>query len=76
MKHQQKTSRKPLKNKMAQALSENIKNLPSGMQAILLDDLATAFEARLSVLNKIQEKSKPEVETFMNCGMEIANETV
>jgi hypothetical protein len=76
MKHQQKTSRKPLKNKMAKALSENIKTLPSGMQAILVDDLATAFEARLAVLNSIQAKSKPEFQSFVNYGVEIANETV
>jgi hypothetical protein len=76
MKHQDKISRKPLKNKMAQALSEDIKNLPSGMQAILLDDLATAFEERLSVLNRIQAKAKPEFQSFVNYGVEIANETV
>jgi len=75
MKYQKNFNRKTLKNKMAQALDEDIKTLSSGMQAILLDDLATAFESRLLVLSSAQLKSKPEVKTFVNLGMEIPNET-
>ncbi len=75
MKDQKNFNRKTLMNKMAQALDEDIKTLSSGMQAILLDDLATAFESRLSVLSSAQLKSKSEVKTFVNLGMEIPNET-
>jgi hypothetical protein len=75
MKYQKNLDRKTLKNKMAQALDEDIKTLSSGMKAILLDDLATAFESRLSVLSSAQQKSKPEVKTFVNVGIEIPNET-
>jgi hypothetical protein len=46
--------RKKLKLKMASAFGENIQTLPMDMQKILLDDLVTAFENRLKVLNRIQ----------------------
>ena len=42
-------SRKALRNKMAEVFSENIKTLPDEMRYILLDDLVTAFENRLSI---------------------------
>ena len=45
------------------------------MQAILLDDLTTAFESRLLVLSKAQSRIKPKVKTFVSMGMEIPNET-
>ena len=60
---------------MAKALNEDIKTLSSGLQAILLDDLTTAFESRLLVLSRAQSKNKPEINTFVNIGMEIPNET-
>ena len=44
-------NRKQLKNKLAIALSTNIKELTIEMQDILLDDLITAFESRYEVLN-------------------------
>jgi len=45
-------SRKELKNKMAVAFSENIKTLSPDLQETLLDDLVTALENRLIILNK------------------------
>lgn len=75
MKQQKNMSRKPLKNKMAQAFGEDIKTLSSEMQAILLDDLATAFEARFLVLSKVKAKTNSTTKTFVNLGMEIPNET-
>lgn len=44
-------SKKTLKTKMAIALDEDIKNLPASMKRVLIDDLITAFESRLKVLN-------------------------
>jgi hypothetical protein len=46
------TKRKALKNKMAEALHSNITTLSSEMKDILLDDLITAFQNRLKVLNQ------------------------
>ena len=48
------TKRKVLKNKMAEVLNTNIETLSSEMKDILLDDLITAFENRLKVLNQSQ----------------------
>ena len=50
-------SRKVLRNKMAEVFNSEIKALPAEVQYILLDDLVTAFENRLSIFN--QTKSKP-----------------
>jgi hypothetical protein len=47
-------SRKQLKNKMAKVFSNKIQTLTVEMQSILLDDLVTAFENRLDVLNRAQ----------------------
>ena len=43
--------RKELEEKMATILGENIKGLSTELQEILLDDMVTAFENRLNVLN-------------------------
>jgi hypothetical protein len=48
-------SRKELKNKMAMVFSENIKTLSTDLQGVLLDDLVTALENRLNVLNKVNQ---------------------
>jgi hypothetical protein len=48
-------SRKELKNKMAAVFSDNIKGLSIYLQCVLLDDLVTALENRLAVLNRINE---------------------
>jgi hypothetical protein len=66
------TTRKKLKNKMAQALDDTIKDLSVGMQDILLDDLVTAFENRLAVLNQAQSNSQ----YFIDVGVKIQNETL
>ncbi len=46
------TYRKTLKTKMAEALSDEIKSLPAGMQKILVDDLVTAFQNRIKVVKQ------------------------
>ena len=45
-------SRKALRSKMAEVFSEDIKTLPDEMRYILLDDLVTAFENRLSIFSQ------------------------
>lgn len=42
---------------MAKALQENIDGLSTEFQKILLDDLVTAFQNRINVLIRVQEKS-------------------
>jgi hypothetical protein len=51
-------SRRELKNKMATVFSENIKTLPTDLQGVLLDDLVTALENRLNVLNRINQNNQ------------------
>jgi hypothetical protein len=48
--------RKELEAKMATLFGENIKGLSTELQEILLDDMVTAFENRLNVLNVAQVK--------------------
>jgi hypothetical protein len=43
--------RKELEAKMATVFKEKIKGLSTELQEILLDDMVTAFENRLNVLN-------------------------
>ena len=45
-------SRKGLEAKLATAFQENIDQLPTELREILLDDMVTAFENRLNVLNR------------------------
>ena len=47
-------ARKELETKMATVFGEKIKNLSTELQRILLDDMVTAFENRLNVLNIAQ----------------------
>jgi len=54
-------NRKALRHKMASVFSEKIQTLPTELQEILLDDLVTAFENRLSVLNRAQSTVKLEI---------------
>ncbi|MGB9854792.1 MAG: hypothetical protein ACPLRY_08350 [Candidatus Bathyarchaeales archaeon] len=49
--------RKEIKTKLAQALQENITCLTTELQKILIDDLTTAFQNRINVLIRAQEKS-------------------
>jgi hypothetical protein len=52
MKNQNKINRKALKSKMAEALNDEIRTLPAGMQEILIDDLVTAFQNRVKVVKE------------------------
>ena len=54
-------NRKELRLKMATVLSEKIQMLSTELQGILLDDLVTAFENRLCVLNRAQSTITLEV---------------
>ena len=48
--------RKSLEVKMARVFKENIEMLSSELQKILLDDMVTAFQNRINVLMRAQEK--------------------
>jgi hypothetical protein len=48
--------RKELEAKMATIFGKNIKGLSTELQEILLDDMVTAFENRLNVLNSAHTK--------------------
>ena len=55
MKHQYSAkNRKQMRLKMATVFSEKIQMLSKELQEVLLDDLVTAFENRLNVLNRAQ----------------------
>jgi hypothetical protein len=49
--------RQELEAKMASVFGEKIKQLSTELQRILLDDMVTAFENRLNVLNRANKKS-------------------
>ena len=49
-------SRKELEAKMATVFSEKIKELSTELQKIMIDDMVTAFENRLNVLNRVSAK--------------------
>jgi hypothetical protein len=55
VKRMQHKTRKTLKTKIAQALNDDVKHLSKGFQDMLLDDLVTAFENRLTVLNRAEQ---------------------
>lgn len=48
--------RKELEAKMSKLFGEKISGLSTELQEILLDDMVTAFENRLNVLNTAQAK--------------------
>jgi hypothetical protein len=48
--------RRDLSNKMFKVFKEEIKGLSAELQGILLDDLVTAFQSRINVLIRAQEK--------------------
>lgn len=48
--------RQELEAKMASVFGEKIKELSTELQRILLDDMVTAFENRLNVLNRANER--------------------
>ncbi len=49
-------SRKELEAKMASVFGERIKKLSTELQKILIDDMVTAFENRLNMLNRANIK--------------------
>ena len=56
MKQITEKGRKELEAKMATIFGENIRGLSTELQEILLDDMVTAFENRLNVLNSAHAK--------------------
>jgi hypothetical protein len=63
MKHQfSSKERKELKLKMATVFSEKLQMLSTELQQILIDDMVSAFENRLKVLNRAQSS------VIGNCG--------
>jgi len=56
-----------LRLKMATVFSEEIKMLSNELQEILLDDLVTAFENRLNVLNRTQVSVELEMAESVKC---------
>jgi hypothetical protein len=48
--------RKELETKLANVFDEEINSLSTELREILLDDMVTAFENRLNVLNKASRK--------------------
>jgi len=58
MKHIGEKNRKELEAKLAGVFQENIYQLPTELREILLDDMVTAFENRLNVLNRAGEKAE------------------
>jgi hypothetical protein len=48
--------RKEFEGKMAKVFKENIEGLSTELQEILVDDLVTAFQNRINVLIRVQEK--------------------
>ena len=52
---------------MATVLSEKLQTLSTELQEILLDDLVTALENRLKVLNRAQLNVKLEIAESVTC---------
>jgi len=50
--------RKELKNKMEAVFNEEIQTLSLDLQDILLDDLVTALENRLNILNRAHQNTQ------------------
>jgi hypothetical protein len=48
--------RKELESKMSKVFKENVKDLSTELQGILVDDLVTAFQNRINVLMRAQKK--------------------
>lgn len=57
MKQIAEKDRKELEAKLENVLQEKIDKLPAELRAILLDDMVTAFENRLNVLNRASRKA-------------------
>jgi hypothetical protein len=57
MKQIAEKDRKELEAKLANVFDEKINNLSTELREILLDDMVTAFENRLNVLNNAARKT-------------------
>jgi len=57
MKQIAEKDRKELEAKLENVLQEKISKLPTELREILLDDMVTAFENRLNVLNRASRKT-------------------
>lgn len=51
-------NRKELENKMAKVFEKDMKSLPVELRKIMANDLVSAFESRLCVLNRAQSNLK------------------
>ena len=72
MKNQNKINRKALKNKMAQALNDEIRTLPAGMQEILVDDLVTAFQNRVKVVKQaVVNQATSNLQCYVELGVKV-----
>ena len=60
-------NRNEFRLKMATVFCEKIQMLSKELQEILLDDLVTAFENRLNVLNRAQSTVKLEMAESVEC---------
>lgn len=58
MKQDVEKDRKELEAKLESVFHDNINELSTELREILLDDMVTAFENRLKVLNQAYEKAK------------------
>lgn len=69
--------RKELATRLATAFEENTRTLSREMQRILMDDMVTAFENRLSVLMQAQklQKSDTKVGTIIDSDLRICSES-
>ena len=57
MKEIAEKDRKELEAKLADVFHKEINGLTTELREILLDDLVTAFENRLNVLNRVSKKT-------------------
>ncbi len=57
LKEMAEKTRKEIEAKLASAFGEKMNGLPTELREILLDDMVTAFENRLNVLNSIAQKN-------------------
>ena len=48
--------RRELKAEMSKAFRKDVVTLSDEMQEIFMDDLVTAFQSRMSVLSRVQQK--------------------
>jgi hypothetical protein len=64
MKNLEEKDRKDLEAKMATAFQEKIGELPTELREILIDDMVTAFENRLNVLNRAAQETQNQPQTM------------